>query len=200
MEGGIPLIGLNRRCVVATVSGLASLEESRALAGQVYRFIVASGGELFDHDFLQRMPPYGLRIWACREDPVGFVASLRAALRCLVDTPERLLAATLTPRVQVSVALAPVHDPVSPLILGVLASGTDVWQLARELCAVASADPLSVSPERSALLVSLLELRVAETGLEAHLRRVLLGLGLPEDALCELLDGVVAGVPSARCG
>lgn len=192
MEGGIPLIGLNKRCALAAVDGLSGLDECRNLAGQVSRFILASGGELVDHAFLSRDQGYGLRIWACREDPIGFIASLRAALRCLVDTPERLQAtprfAAALPRVQVTVALAPVRNPVCPAILALLASGTDIEQLTRALCAAVFVQtPVAGTPSGDAV-AALLALRPADVAPENHLRQLLHGLGVPESAAQSLLD------------
>lgn len=118
MEGGVPWFGLNQRCSRALVDGLESLHDCRTLAGQLSRYIVATGGDLLDHGFVEGDACFGLQIWAAGEDPVSFTAGLRAALRCLVDTPERLRSfptpTHAAPRVQVGVALAPPAGALQP--------------------------------------------------------------------------------------
>ncbi|MCU0755913.1 MAG: hypothetical protein MUE46_12435 [Xanthomonadales bacterium] len=194
MEGGVPLVGLNKRCALAAVDGLSNLAECRMLAGQVYQFITASGGELVDHRFVQLESDHGLRIWACRDDPVSFIASLRAALRCLVDTPERLQAATRRPhrlpRVQVSVALAPARDPICPVVLATLAAGAEVGHVARDLCAVALAGA-SLPPNRADPALALWATRAESVAPGEHLRRVLLSLGVPASEADQWMDEAV---------
>lgn len=194
MEGGVPLFGLNQRCSRALVAGLESLQDCRTLAGQLSRYILAAGGELFDHGFAEDDASYGLQIWAAGEDPVSFTAGLRAALRCLVDTPERLrsfpTATHAVPRVQVGVALAPPREPCSPPILATLAAGTDVWRLAQDLVQAADRPPATVSEQVRPLLVA----RPAERSVPEHLGRVLPRLGLPRQSIVALLGGVTSTI------
>jgi hypothetical protein len=84
--------------------------------------------------------------------------------------------------VQVTVALAPVRNPVCPAILALLASGTDIGQLTRALCAAVAGTPSGDA------VAALLALRPADVAPENHLRQLLLGLGVPESATQSLLD------------
>lgn len=208
MSVRIPPVGAHARCIRAAIDGLGSIDECRSLGRQAAGFVTAAGGVVIDHLFVHGDAEQGLRLWACREDLATFAAGMRASLRCLVDRPGRLPLASrpfrLSPRVDVNVALAPLLDPLSSVILELFDRGFDLQQLVGRVL-VLSSHPVSadVDPDDPLIGVArgLLAMRPDQVSLSAHLIILLGKLGISQPStLVQRFGAARDPVPMQRLG
>lgn len=191
MEHPEQTFGMTQGGARAMVEGLGGLSECRNLAGQSARSILAMGGNLLDHEFREGELGFAFQIWARHDDRVAFMAGMRAALRCLVDTREPWSVAAPGVQTRVRIHVTPALDPprhrASPLILDLLALGIDVHRLAGELRAAASGE---ASRSVSATVDALLKSRPGGVSVPQHLGDLLGRLGV--------LDGDAAAPASGQ--